>query len=96
MNVENFNGKQMTIDIAESLGTKAAINYANCIMLIINKARHSTYLDELDTSDHWVIRLLVAKDGSPVLITICQSNNTAYVYSIQHYQVKRYKKDLKK
>lgn len=93
--LNNFNKLDFVMLIERKSGKQAAKRFSDCIMLVVNKARHSNYFDEFNDDSLCWSRIAVEHDGTPTLLCGSFSTKKFYVYTFKGNQVKREVKQLK-
>ena len=91
--INNFDKLDFVMQIERKSGKQAAIHFCDCMTLILNKAKHSDYFDEMNDKLSWS-RIAVEHDGTPTLFCGSFSTKTFYIYTIKDNQVKREIKQL--
>ena len=86
--LNNFDKLDFVMQIERKSGKHAAIHFCDCMTLILNKAEHSDYFDEMNDKLSWS-RIAVEHDGTPTLFCGSFSTKTFYIYSIKGNQIKR-------
>ena len=91
--INNFDKLDFVMRIERKSGKQAAIHFCDCMTLILNKAKHNDYFDEMNDKLSWSI-IGVEHDGTPTLFCGSFSTKTFYIYIIEGNQVKREVKQL--
>jgi len=65
--LNNFDKLDFVMQIKRKSGKQAAIHFCDCITLILIKAEHSDYFDEMNDELTWS-RIAVEHDGTPYTI----------------------------
>ncbi|MBC6342063.1 hypothetical protein ERK18_03350 [Lactobacillus kimbladii] len=86
--LNNFDKLNFVMQIERKSGKQAAIHFCDCMTLILNKAKHNNYFDEMNDKLSWS-RIAVEHDGTPTLFCGSFSTKTFYIYTIKDNQVKR-------
>lgn len=93
-NLNNFDTTNLIKQIERKSGKQAAKHFSDCIMLVVNKAKHSNYFDEFNDDSLCWSRIAVEHDGTPTLLCGSFSTKKFYVYTFKGNQVKREVKQL--
>ena len=91
--LNNFDKLDFVMQIERKSGKQAAIHFCDCMTLILNKAKHSEYFDEMNDELTWS-RIAVEHDGTPTLFFGSFSTKSFYIYTIKGNQIKREVKQL--
>ncbi|KGG53264.1 hypothetical protein [Lactobacillus sp. wkB10] len=91
--LNNFGKLDFVMQIERKSGKQAAIHFCDCMTLILNKAKHNDYFDEMNDKLSWS-RIAVEHDGTPTLFCGSLLTKTFYIYTIKDNQVKREVKQL--
>lgn len=87
--LNKFNNLDFVMQIERHSGKQAAIHFCDCMMLVLDKAKHSNYFNELNDSKLCWCRIAVEHNGTPTLFCASLSSRIFYIYTIKSSQVKR-------
>lgn len=85
MNIEDFNAYEYTESLKKKYGAKACNHYKRCMFELNEQMKNSSLLSELDKPVHTLLRMMVALDGTPTLLTCTTDNMNIYAYSVHNY-----------
>ena len=76
--LNNFDKLDFVMQIERKSGKQAAIHFCDCMTLILNKAKHNDYFDEMNDKQAWS-RIAVEHDVTPTLFCGSFSAKTFYI-----------------